>query len=56
MILTAAFITGAAIGWWRARQLHGNTLDKLQYAGSHAIALSLLALVLTLAADWLGWV
>ncbi len=52
MILPIAFLIGAAIGWLRASKRGGNRLDKLQYAAAHGIALTLLALVVTMALDW----
>ncbi len=54
MILPVAFICGFAIGWWRAQKRGGTTADKVQYGAAHGIAVSLLALAVTLAADWAG--
>lgn len=56
MILPIAFIIGAVIGWMRAGRRGGNRLDKWQYAAAHGIALMLLALLLTIIADWSGLV
>jgi hypothetical protein len=56
MFAIPGFIIGAIIGWVRATRLGGATLDKLQYAAGHGIALFLIALVLTVLADWMGWV
>jgi len=56
MILPIAFLIGALIGWFRASKRNGNTLDKLQYAATHGIALLLLALLITITADWAGFV
>ncbi len=56
MFVIPAFIFGAALGWYRAGKLGGNRLDKLQYAFAHGIAFFLVALVLTLIADWQGLV
>lgn len=47
MIILAAFILGAAIGWFRATRLGGNRADKLQYALAHALALTVLGLLVT---------
>ncbi len=56
MILPIAFAVGAALGWFRAARRSNNRLDKLQYAAAHGIALMLLALLVTIAADWAGFV
>lgn len=56
MILPIAFIFGFTLGWWRARARGGNLPDKLQYGAAHGLALTLLALILTIAADWAGLV
>lgn len=56
MYASAAFILGAVIGWIRASRFGGNTADKFQYAIAHALALFLLGLVITVFADWQGWV
>ncbi len=56
MFTLPAFIIGGLIGWWRARKMGGKGLDILQYAFIHGLALFLLALILTVIADWQGWV
>lgn len=56
MILPIAFLLGALLGWFRASKRGGNRLDKLQYAAAHGIAFVLLALLVTIAADWAGYV
>ncbi|MFC3571456.1 hypothetical protein [Paracoccus sp. TOH] len=48
MIVIAAFLLGAAIGWMRAAKAGGNRADKLQYAAAHALALTVLGLFLTI--------
>lgn len=45
MILPAAFVLGAFIGWRRATNRGGERLDKLQYAVAHGIGAALLALI-----------
>jgi len=52
MILPIAFLLGALWGWVRATKRDGNTLDKLQYAAAHGIALALAALLITIGLDW----
>ncbi|GLK63542.1 MULTISPECIES: hypothetical protein [Paracoccus] len=47
MIVIAAFIIGAAIGWMRAVKAGGSRADKLQYAAAHALALTVLGVFLT---------
>ena len=37
MILIAALIFGALLGWRRATQLGGNTRDRVQYAVAYAL-------------------
>lgn len=56
MFAVPAFFVGGLIGWWRARKMGGKGLDQVQYAFVHGLALFLLALVLTVIADWQGWV
>ncbi len=56
MILPISFFLGALLGWFRATKRGGNRLDKLQYAAAHGIAFMLLALIVTMAIDWAGWV
>lgn len=47
MIVIAAFLIGAAIGWVRAAKAGGTTADKLQYAAAHGLALTVLGVFLT---------
>lgn len=54
MILPVAFVIGAAIGWMRAARRGGTRADKLQYAAAHALAVMLLALIVTLFLDRIG--
>ncbi len=56
MFAAPAFVFGAFFGWHRAGKFGGNRMDKLQYAVAHGIAFFLIALVLTVFADWQGWV
>ena len=56
MFAVPAFLIGSIIGWWRARKMGGKGLDQLQYAIVHGLALFLLALILTVIADWQGLV
>ncbi len=48
MIVIAAMILGAVIGWTRAARLGGNTRDRLQYAAAHGLAFTILGLFATL--------
>ena len=48
MIFFPAILIGAAIGWYRATKRGGNRLDKLQYAGVHAILFAILGLFATI--------
>lgn len=48
MIVIAAIVIGAALGWRRAGRLGGKTADRLQYAAGFAIALAIPALFLTI--------
>jgi hypothetical protein len=54
MLIAAAFVVGALLGWQRARARGGDRLDQLQYAAVHAIALSLAAVVLVVLIGRLG--
>ncbi len=56
MFAAPAFIIGVLIGWYRAGKAGGNRLDRLQWAAAHGFAFFLVALVLTVVADWQGWV
>ena len=52
MILPAGLILGAIFGWIRAAKRGGTTLDKLQYAGVHAIIFGLVAILISVSATW----
>lgn len=54
MIVIAAFILGAAIGWIRAAKAGGGTADKLQYASAHGLALTVAGLFLTVLLSRMG--
>ncbi|MFC3528370.1 hypothetical protein ACFOMH_09295 [Paracoccus mangrovi] len=54
MIVIAAFILGAAIGWIRATRLDGNRADKLQYAAAYGLALSVLGVFATVMIGRMG--
>ena len=56
MFVVPALVVGAIVGWYRAGKLGGNRLDKLQYAAAHGLCFFIIALVLTVFADWQGWV
>lgn len=47
MIVIAALVIGAFLGWRRAAKLGGNRLDRLQYAAAFAVILALVALFVT---------
>ncbi|SMO52181.1 hypothetical protein [Paracoccus laeviglucosivorans] len=47
MIVIAALLIGAVIGWFRAARMGGGRSDKLQYAAAHAMGLAVLGLFLT---------
>ncbi|MCF3974545.1 hypothetical protein [Paracoccus salsus] len=47
MIVIAALVIGAILGWRRATQLGGNSRDRLQYAAAFAMGLGVIALFLT---------
>jgi hypothetical protein len=51
MIVIAGLLIGAAFGWVRAGRRGGNRLDKLQYAGVHAILFAAVSMVLTIGID-----
>lgn len=51
MIIAAAVILGALLGDMRARKAGGDTLDRLQYAASHALAFAILGLFATVLID-----
>ena len=54
MIVIAAAVIGAILGWSAARKRQGNRLDKAQYAAGYGIAFALLGLFLTIAIDRLA--
>ena len=54
MLIAAAFVLGALLGWRRAVRRGGDRLDQLQYAAVHAIALTLAATVLVVLLGRLG--
>ena len=54
MLIAAAFLLGALLGWQRAVRRGGDRLDQLQYAAVHAIALTLAAVVLVVLLGRLG--
>lgn len=51
MIVIAAAIVGALLGWRRAGQLGGGRRDRLQYAAAFAVAFALLGLLATVILD-----
>lgn len=51
MIVIAALLVGAAVGWRRARQLGGNRRDQTQYAASFGMAFAVLGLFATILID-----
>lgn len=48
MIVIAAAILGAFLGWRRATQLGGNRRDRAQYAVAYALGLAVLGVFVTL--------
>ena len=54
MLIAAAFVLGALLGWQRAGRRGGDRLDQLQFAAVHAIALTLAAVVLVVVLGRLG--
>ncbi|HRO11501.1 hypothetical protein [Amaricoccus sp.] len=56
MLIVAAFVLGAFLGWRRAARRGGDRADRLQYAAGHGIALALAALVLVVVLGRLGLV
>jgi hypothetical protein len=54
MLLPAAFVLGALLGWHRAGRRGGDRLDKLQYAAAHGILFVLVTLAATILARRLG--
>ena len=51
MIVIAAAIIGAALGWRRAGRLGGDRRDKAQYAVAYALAFSIIGLFATVIID-----
>ncbi|WP_347139278.1 hypothetical protein [Paracoccus sp. SSK6] len=51
MIVIAAAIIGAALGWRRAGQLGGAPRDRAQYAAAFAVAFAVLGLFATVILD-----
>lgn len=51
MIVIAALVIGALLGWRRAVQLGGDKRDRLQYAAGFALAFSAVALFVTVMID-----
>ncbi|WP_198731835.1 hypothetical protein [Paracoccus tegillarcae] len=51
MIIIAAIVIGALLGWRRATALGGNRKDRLQYAAAFALAFSALGLFVTIIID-----
>jgi hypothetical protein len=51
MIILAAILLGAFLGWRRARQLGGNGRDRLQYAAAFAMGLAVLGLFASVIID-----
>lgn len=56
MLLPVVFALGFWLGWRRAAKRGGDRLDKLQYGGVHAIALTLAMLAASIFAARLGWI
>ena len=54
MILIAALLLGAFLGWRRAASLGGNRKDQAQYAAAFALAFAVVALFLTIALERLA--
>lgn len=54
MIVIAAFLLGAAIGWRRAVKAGGGTADKLQYAAAHGFALMVIGIFVTVIISRMG--
>lgn len=51
MIIIASAIAGLLTGWIRAGRRGGNGKDRLHYAATHAIAFTILGLLVTLVID-----
>lgn len=48
MIVIAAILLGAALGWRRAARLSTDRRDRAQYAAAHAMAFAIIGLFLTI--------
>lgn len=51
MILIAALILGALLGWRRAGRLGGDRRDRAQYAAAYALAFAVIGLFATIFID-----
>lgn len=51
MIILAALLAGAALGWRRATRAKGNRADRIQWALAHALAFGALGLMVTVIID-----
>lgn len=51
MIVIAAILIGALLGWRRAARLGGNRRDRAQYAAAYAMGLAVIGLFLTIIID-----
>lgn len=47
MIVIAALVIGALIGWRSAARLKGNRMDRLQYAAAYGLAFAALGVLAT---------
>jgi hypothetical protein len=56
MLMVPAFFIGVLIGIWRAYKKQGNKLDMLQYGAAHGIIFFIIAMFMSIAIGWLGWV
>lgn len=55
MFAIPAFLLGACLGVFNARRLGGTRADMAQYGIAYGLLFFLLALGLTILADWQGW-
>ncbi len=51
MIVLAALLIGALLGWRRANTLRGDRKDKMQFAAAYALAFSAIGLLMTVIID-----
>ena len=51
MIVIAALVIGAVLGWRRARQLRGNRMDRIQFAVVFAMVFGIIGIILTVLID-----